>query len=93
VNGSSPIEVIVELRPVAVPDFGSRGERVQAAKAGFERELSGVAEKIAAVGGHVIETAWLSQSVRSSIPAAALHQVAEDDVVTAIDLPRPLRAE
>jgi hypothetical protein len=93
VHGSSPIEVIVELRPVAVPEYGSRRERIEAAKAGFEQELRGVAETITAVGGRVIETAWINQAVRSSIPAAALHRVAEDDDVAAIDLPRTLSAE
>jgi hypothetical protein len=93
VKGSSPIEVIVELRPVAVPHSGSRRQRIEAAKAGFEHELREVAEKIAAAGGHVIETAWINQTVRSSIPAAELQRVAEDDVVAAIDLPQPLRAE
>lgn len=90
---SSLIEVIVELRPVAVARSGSRTQRIEVAKAGFEQELREVAEKIAAVGGRVIETAWINQTVRSSIPAGELQRVAEDDVVAAIDLPQPLRAE
>lgn len=93
VSGSSPVEVIVELRPVAMPEHGSRSERIEAAKAGFEQELRGVEQTITAVGGHVIETAWINQVVRSSIPAAAVHRVAEDDDVAAIDLPRMLSAE
>ena len=93
VRGSSPIEVIVELRPVALSHSGSRRQRIEAARAGFEQELPGVVEKITAVGGHVIETAWINQTVRSCIPADELQRVAEDDVVAAIDLPQPLRAE
>jgi hypothetical protein len=91
--GSSPIEVIVELHPVAVSTSGPRSQRIEAVKAGFERELRPLAEKIAAAGGRVIEAAWINQTVRSSIPAAGLQRVAEDDVVAAIDLPQPLRAE
>lgn len=90
---SSPIEVIVELHPIEVPPAGSREQRIAAAKAGFERELQDVAEKIEEVGGQVIEAAWLNQTVRSRIPAAGLSQVAETDAVTAIDLPQPLQAD
>jgi hypothetical protein len=89
-EGSTPVEVIVEMRPVAVSATGSRRRRVEAAKAGFEQEFRGVAEKIAAVGGHVLETAWINQTIRSSIPATELLRVAEDDAVAAIDLPHPL---
>jgi hypothetical protein len=90
VDGMSPVEVIVEMQPVAVPSSGSRGERVAAVKAGFERELRSVAETIAAAGGRVLETAWINQTVRSSLPASEVLRVAADDAVAGIDLPRPL---
>jgi hypothetical protein len=90
---SSPIEVIVELHPVDVSATGSRQQRIAAVKAGFERELQDVAEKITEAGGQVLETAWLNQTVRSVIPAGRLSQVAETDAVTGIDLPRPLQAD
>lgn len=89
----SPVEVVVEMQPVAVPSTGSRTSRIEAVKAGFEQELRGVAERIAAVGGEVLDTAWINQTVRSSIPAAELVRVAEEDAVVAIDLPRPLIAD
>ena len=90
VDGLSPVEVIVEMQPVAVPSTGSRRDRIEAVKAGFEQVLRPVAETIAAVGGRVLETAWINQTVRSSIPAAELVRVAADDAVAAIDLPRTL---
>jgi len=90
VDGMSPVEVIVEMQPVAVPSTGSRGDRVAAVKAGFEQELRGLAETIAAVGGRVLETAWINQTVRSSLPASEVLRVAADDAVAGIDLPRPL---
>jgi hypothetical protein len=92
-DGRSPVEVVVEMQPVVVPSTGSRASRIEAVRAGFEQELRGVAERIAAVGGEVLETAWINQTVRSSIPAAELLRVAEDDAVTGIDLPRPLTAD
>jgi hypothetical protein len=93
VDGQTPVEVIVEMQPVDVPSTGSRRDRIEAAKAGFEQELRGVAETIAAVGGRVLATAWINQTVRSSIPAAEILRVAEDDMVAGIDLPRPLSAD
>lgn len=93
VDGRSPVEVVVELQPVAVPATGSRASRTEAVKAGFEEELRGVAERIAAAGGEVLGTAWINQTVRGSIPAAQVVRVAEDDAVTAIDLPRPLEPD
>jgi hypothetical protein len=92
-GGRGPVEVVVEMQPVAVPATGSRASRIDAVKAGFEQELGGVVERIAAVGGEVLETAWINQTVRSSIPAAELLRVAQHAAVTGIDLPRPLAAD
>jgi hypothetical protein len=93
VDQSSPVEVIVELHPLRSPTEGSRAERIAAAKADFEHSLRDVAERIEEVGGQVIETAWLNQTVRSRIPAAGLERVAETDAVEAIDLPQQLHTE
>jgi hypothetical protein len=90
VDGQGAVEVVVELHPVTVPATGSRQDGIAAVRAGFEQELRGLAETIAAVGGRVLETAWINQSVLSSIPAAELLRVAADDAVASIDLPRPL---
>jgi hypothetical protein len=93
VDESSEVEVIVELQPVETPPAGSRQERIAAMKAGFERELRPVAERILQAGGQVLETAWLNQTVRSRIPAGQVPRVAEDEVVSAIDLPRKLEPD
>jgi hypothetical protein len=92
-DGRSPVEVVVEMLPVEIPATGSRASRIEAVRAGFEQELRRVAERITAAGGEVLETAWINQTVRSSIPAAGLVRVAEDHAVTAIDLPRPLEPD
>jgi hypothetical protein len=93
VDGSSEVEVIVELQPVRPPATGSRQERIAAMKERFERELGPVAEKIEQAGGSVVETAWLNQTIRGRIPAGEVPNVAEDDVVSAIDLPRRLEPD
>jgi hypothetical protein len=92
VDRVTPIEVVVELRPLdpgALP-VGSRHERVAALREAFQRELAPVAERIEAAGGSVLETAWLNQTVRSRIPAGQLGRVADDDAVVTIDLARPI---
>jgi hypothetical protein len=93
VDGSSPVEVIVELQPLNLPTAGSRQERMAAAKQRFELELRSVADKITEAGGQVLETAWLNQTVRSRIPAREVPRVAEDDTVSAIDLPGTITPE
>jgi hypothetical protein len=93
VDGSSSVEVIVELQPVDMPAAGSRQERMAALKERFERELRPVAERIIEAGGQVLETAWLNQTVRGRLPAREVPRVAEDEMVSGIDLPRMLEAE
>jgi hypothetical protein len=93
VDKSSQVEVIVELRPVEMPEAGSRQESIAAMKEGFERELRPVADKIIQAGGQVLETAWLNQTVRSRIPAREVSRVAEHEAVSAIDLPHKLEPD
>ena len=93
VDESSPVEVIVELHPAAMPTWGSRQERIAAVKEDFQRELESVAEKITAAGGQVLEAAWLNQTVRTRIPAGEVPRVAEDEAVSSIDLPKALEPE
>jgi hypothetical protein len=93
VDEASQVEVIVELQPVEVPNSGSRQERMAAMKAGFERELQPVAEKIIQAGGQVLETAWLNQTVRSRIPAGEVSHVARHEAVSGIDLPHKLEPD
>jgi hypothetical protein len=90
VDRSGPIEVIVELRPVEATQSGSRQERITAVKAAFERESRPVQDLITQVGGRVLETAWLNQTVRGQIPADGLVRLAQDDAVVNIDLPSPI---
>ncbi len=90
--GRSDVEVVVELRPVPPPASGSRQERVAAARAAFDAGLTPVTARIAEVGGTVLETAWINQTVRVRLPAAAVGALAAVDEVAGIDLPRPLEA-
>jgi hypothetical protein len=86
------VEVIVELRPLRPADTGSRKDRIAALRDEFELEAAPVADRIAEVGGEVLGTAWINQTVRGRIPPSAVERVAAADAVISIDLPRPLEA-
>lgn len=93
VDEGSVIDVIVELNVLDVPKSGSREERVASLKEGFERELRPVANTVAAVGGQVVDTAWVNQTMHGRIPAGQVSRLAEEEMVSHIDLPVMLRAE
>lgn len=87
------VEVVVELTPLPPPAGGTRPERITALRDGFAAELGPVAARITASGGEVLESAWINQTVRARIPAAAVAEVAADDTVMRVDLPGQLDPE
>jgi hypothetical protein len=87
------VEVVIELTCHETPASGSRQERIAIAKSSFERGLATVAEALAAVGGEVLDAAWLNKTVRGRVPAGEVARVAADDAVAAIDLPHRLEAD
>jgi hypothetical protein len=91
-TGPDDVEVIVELRPLDRPDGGTRQERVAALRDSFAAELGPVAEQITAAGGEVLESAWINQTLRVRLPAAAVDEVAASATVIRIDLPTTLEA-
>lgn len=86
------VEVVVELRPLGWPDGGTRQERVAALRDAFAAELGPVAERITAAGGEVLESAWINQTLRVRLPAAAVDEVAASGAVVRIDLLTTLEA-
>lgn len=90
-GASDPVEVIVELRAIAVSDSGSRPERIKMLQDEFDRSLQPVLARIAEVGGTVLRTAWLSQTLHGAVPVEGLSSVAAVDEVLRIDLPSQLR--
>lgn len=92
-DATEPLEVIVELQPVSLPSTGTRQERIEAAKGGFERDLDTIAAVVAEAGGRVLESAWLNRTLRALIPPDGLDRVVANELVQAIDLPRPLEPD
>jgi len=94
VDAQGQVEVIIELAGAAEPvSDGTRQQRITAAKSSFERDLAAVSDRIQAVGGTVLETAWLNRTLRGRLPASTVVRVAEDDGVAAIDLPHTIETD
>ena len=93
VDGAEPLQVIVELHPVALPATGTRQERIEAAKSGFARDLEIVRTLVAEAGGQSLEEAWLNRTLRVLLPPQGLDSVAANELVLAIDLPRGLEPD
>lgn len=87
------IDVVIELKRPALPTVGSRSQKVAAAKELFDREAAPVTERISAAGGEVVGTAWINSTIRTKLRAEQVEDLATDDRVVALDLPRQLEAE
>lgn len=93
--GGELLDVVVELHPAAGTHEGaaSRAERVSRAREAFQREAAPVESTIQALGGEVLGTAWINQTLRARVPAEALPRLASLDAVTALDLPHALERD
>lgn len=91
-----PVQVLVELeeKPEAAPRVtASRAERMELRKQCFARDAQPVKEKIARLGGQVLDEAWLNSTISARLPKAALEELSHDDRVRLLDLPHPLERE
>ena len=82
-----PIEVVIELAGDVPSTYGSRGDRIAAARSAFERDLAAVTPTITAAGGRIDGSAWLNRTVLGTVPAGEVERIAADDRIAAVDLP------
>src|SRR4030095_2639753 len=90
------VQVVIELKPIEQNNQApglSRQEKMQHLKKAFDAELQPVAMEISNMGGNIIETAWLNQTINASLPANSIVSIAKLKEVQAIDLPRRLLKE
>ena len=87
-ESSNMLDVVVELGG----DLGEAAD-VAAAKEAFERAARPVADVIAGAGGEVLEGAWINQTLRARVPAAAISDLAGTDGVAVVDVPHALESE
>lgn len=88
-----PVDVVVELRAHPRVTDGSRAERIARVKTAFEHEAGPVRRAIEELGGEVLESAWVNNTLRTRVPKRALQQLEEDDRVASLDSTRTLEAE
>jgi hypothetical protein len=86
------VELIVELNcePGDAGAGSSRAERVAAARRVFDAVATGVSERIAELGGEVVDRAWINQTLRSRLPRESVEVLADDDDVLLVDALREL---
>ena len=106
VSASDLVDVVLELHPHAdlPPESGattraaraapqSRAEKIAAKKSAFDRSVAGVEEAVRKAGGEITGRAWINQTVRARVPAAAVEQLCRHERVAAVDAPGRLSAE
>jgi hypothetical protein len=92
------VDLIIELAPpdvsaVTGSSRAERGEAIAAMKRTFESKVASVSERLSAVGGEVVDSAWINSTVRGRIPAGRVREIADDDEVEGLDLPAQLEPE
>ena len=98
-DGADPgesLQVVLELKgaPVAAhaPNV-SRAEQIQSHKSSFALQAKPLKDKIAKLGGEVLDEAWLNCTISARIPRKALEELSRDEQVESIDMPRAIERE
>jgi hypothetical protein len=89
------VEVVVELRSAKadkIPGL-SRKDQIKHAKNLFSANFDAVKQNIQQLGGEVLDSVWLNQTILASVPAGQVPKLASSDNVNLVDLPHALRLE
>ena len=86
------VDVILELDRPEV-SATSRQERIAMLKASFARTSAPVTRAVEKLGGEVLGSAWINQTIHARINPAGVRRLAELDSVAAVDLPHNITAE
>lgn len=79
------LDVVVELY-----QDPSQEATADAMRESFRQAKKAVADTIAALGGRVVDEAWINSTLRVRVPASALKQLSDLDTVRALDVPHDL---
>jgi hypothetical protein len=94
-NPAREVEVVVVIdRPRSSATLGrSRQDLINVRRASFDESAAPVKRAIQVAGGKIIDEAWLSSSVKASIPAGAVHTLGAISGVSSLDVPQQLMRE
>lgn len=94
--GSSPedlLEVVVELRPTAIPAARPGKAAIEARRSAFERDSGPVEDAVRKAGGRVLGSVWLNDSLKVLVPSRALDELSGLAAIQALDVPHPLHPD
>ena len=90
------LQVVLELKEMdqaLAPATASREERIQLGRQSFARHIQPLKDKIAILGGEVLDEAWLNSTISARVPKRGLEELEHDERVQSIDLPRAIERE
>ncbi len=90
------LHVVLELKEMdkrPTPATASRAEQIQLTKQFFAQHIQPLKEKIASLGGKVLNEAWLNSTISALVPKHRLKELEQDERVQSIDLPRAIERE
>ncbi len=89
-----PVSAVVSFERPKLPDHPrSRQQFIEERRAAFNNASADVRELISELGGAVTDEAWLSNSLRVTVPARALRVVEAAAGVRGVEMPSRLRRE
>lgn len=92
----SSIEVILELGKdnMYVPYIPtSKQEKITRRKQDFGYQAKNIADMVEHLGGIILDSVWLNNTIRVQVPTSSLEQIAEISNVEHIDIARTIKAE
>ena len=90
------LNVVLELKEMdkpPAPATASRAEQIQLNKRYFAQHIQPVKDKIASLGGEVLDEAWLNSTISARVPKHGLEALERDNRVQSIDLPHAIERE
>ena len=90
------LHVVLELKEMdkmPTPARASRAEQIQLTRQSFAQHIQPLKEKIASLGGKVLNEAWLNSTISALVPKHGLEELEQDERVQSIDLPRAIERE
>lgn len=96
-DGADLVEVVVRLgssaAEAAEPESRSRQEMIAAKKEAFSRSMAPVEDAVRRAGGEITGHAWINRTIRARVPAGRVEELAEQETVEALSVPRLLEPE
>ncbi len=86
------VDVILELNKPDVAAVG-RQERIALLKESFAQSSAPVTRAVEQLGGEVLGSAWINQTIHARLNPAGVRRLADLDAVAAVDLPHKITAE